>query len=213
MTSRRTRVRLVDRLRDKGIRDERVLAAIAHVPRHLFIDEGIESRAYEDTALPIGHGQTISQPYVVALMTQAVLGNSAPKQVLEIGTGSGYQAAIIAQLVERVYTVERIKPLLQRARSVIRTLAYKNIKTHHADGEWGWKAHAPYDAILVTAAPEVVPESLLKQLAPGGRMIIPVGKQRGSQRLLEIENTPKGFVETRLEQVKFVPFLPGRVEE
>lgn len=211
MTSRRTRVRLADRLREKGISDERVLAAITHVPRHLFVDEALASRAYEDTALPIGYGQTISQPYVVALMTQAVLDVVVPQKVLEVGTGSGYQAAILAQLAAQVYTVERIDDLRQKASRLFRTLKYNNIKSSYADGEWGWSAHAPFDAIVVTAAPEQVPPSLLEQLAIGGKLVIPVGRQGAAQSLLVIARTPDGYAEEIIERVSFVPFLTGKV--
>ncbi|MEM7210122.1 MAG: protein-L-isoaspartate(D-aspartate) O-methyltransferase [Pseudomonadota bacterium] len=211
MTSQRTRVRLVERLRDKGIRDERVLAAMAHVPRHMFVDEGIETRAYEDTALPIGHGQTISQPYIVALMTQSIMSAGDPKRVLEVGTGSGYQAAVLAQLIPHVYSVERLLPLFQRAQSVFRTLGYTNVITHHADGEWGWAKHEPYDAIMVTAAPQQVPESLIKQLKVGGVMIIPLGRENADQRLIKVTRTEQGIEEEEVERVRFVPFLSGRV--
>ena len=211
MTSRRTRVRLVDRLREKGIRDERVLAAVAQVPRHLFVDEALESRAYEDTALPIGHGQTISQPYVVALMTQSILDTKVPAKVLEVGTGSGYQAALLSQIVPEVFTIERIQSLLQRATTLFRKLGIENIKTANLDGALGWSAHAPYDAILVTAAPERIPEALLEQLSMGGKLVIPVGKQGQAQSLLQVVRGSDGFVKNIVERVSFVPFLSGKV--
>ncbi len=211
MTSKRTRMRLVDRLREKGIIDERVLSAMARVPRHLFVDEAIETRAYEDTALPIGHGQTISQPYVVALMTQSILEDGIPHKVLEVGTGSGYQAALLAQLVPQVFTVERIDDLLKKSRTLFYTLKYNNIKTNNADGGWGWQVHAPYDAIVVTAAPESIPGSLLDQLAIGGKLIIPVGRQGEAQSLLQVLRQSDGYVQKMVESVNFVPFLPGKV--
>lgn len=211
MTSRRTRIRLVDRLREKGISDERVLAAMLRVPRHLFVDEALESRAFEDTALPIGHGQTISQPYIVALMTQSIFNCSPPGKVLEIGTGSGYQAALLSQLVPEVFTVERIQSLLKKATTLFRNLGIENIVSANSDGEWGWSAHAPYDAILVTAAPERIPQALLDQLAVGGRMVIPVGVQGGPQSLLQVVREADGFVQTVVEQVSFVPFLSGKI--
>lgn len=211
MTSRRTRVRLVERLREKGISDERVLAAVEQVPRHLFVDEALESRAYEDTALPIGHGQTISQPYIVALMTQSILEFKYPEKVLEVGTGSGYQAALLSQLMPEVFSVERIQSLLLRANTLFRQLGIDNIKTTNSDGGWGWKAHAPYDAILVTAAPETIPEALLDQLSIGGKLVIPVGKQGQSQSLMQVRRKPDGFVKKIVERVSFVPFLSGKV--
>ena len=211
MTSQRTRVRLVNRLRDKGISDERVLAAITHVPRHLFVDEAIASRAYEDTALPIGHGQTISQPYIVALMTQFLIAGEIPKKVLEIGTGSGYQAALLSQLVPQVYTVERIGGLRQKASTLFRRLGYSNIKASTADGEMGWSTHAPFDAIIVTAAPETIPESLLSQLVVGGKLVIPVGRQGEVQSLIEVRRDEDGFHRSEIEQVSFVPFLSGKI--
>ncbi len=211
MTSRRTRLRLVERLREKGIGDERVLAAMSHVPRHLFVDEALASRAYEDTALPIGHGQTISQPYVVALMTQSILDAELPEKVLEVGTGSGYQAALLSQLVPEVFTVERIESLLQKATTLFQKLGIENIKTVNCDGEWGWSEHAPYDAILVTAAPENIPEALLEQLAPGGKLVIPVGKQGQVQSLMQVVREADGFVKTVVERVSFVPFLSGKI--
>lgn len=210
MTSQRTRNRMVDRLRDRGIENELVLDTLANVPRHLFVDEAMATRAYEDSALPIGNGQTISQPYVVARMTEVLLANGPVKKVLEVGTGSGYQAAILSQLVDSVYTVERIKNLLDKARHRFRALEYRNVNTRYSDGSWGWGGNGPYEAIIVTAAPASVPEPLLDQLEVGGRMIVPVGNQRGQQMLTVITRTRVGFEREELSDVKFVPFLSGK---
>jgi protein-L-isoaspartate(D-aspartate) O-methyltransferase len=210
MTSLRTRDRLVRRLQEEGIRNVGVLEAIRDVPRHLFVDEALASRAYEDTALPIGFGQTISQPYIVALMTEALLGGAtAPQKVLEVGTGSGYQAVVLARLVPKVYSVERNRNLLQRARQLFRELRIYNIQTDFSDGSWGWPAHGPYDGIVVTAAPLEVPKALLEQLADGGRMVIPVG-DRGAQELRLIVRQGDQFEESHLAWVSFVPLVPGR---
>ena len=209
MTSQRTRDRLVQRLREEGIKDERVLNVIRSTPRHLFVDEALSSRAYEDTALPIGHGQTISQPYIVALMTQALLADGVPAKVLEVGSGSGYQAAVLAQLVSRVYSVERIRALHERARTLLRNLGLNNAHLYYSDGSWGLKQFAPFDAIIVTAAPEEIPEPLLHQLAVGGRMIIPVGKEHGVQKLLKITRTESHYEQQLLEAVSFVPLCQG----
>jgi protein-L-isoaspartate(D-aspartate) O-methyltransferase len=206
MTSRRTRDRLIQRLRDEGIRDERVLEAIRHVPRHVFVDEALASRAYEDTALPIGHGQTISQPYIVARMTQALIAGGRPKKVLEVGTGSGYQTAVLAGLVDEIYSVERLEPLMKLARKRLREIGCRNVHIRLSDGSWGWKEHAPYDGIIVTAAPAEVPRPLLEQLAPGGRLVIPVGGP-AMQELLLVQNTDKGPVQERLDLVNFVPLV------
>jgi len=206
MTSQRTRERLVQRLREEGIRDERVLESIRRVPRHLFVDEALASRAYENTALPIGHGQTISQPYIVALMTERLMAGGRLKKVLEVGTGSGYQTAVLANLVDELYTVERIEPLMKQARRRLRELGHRNVQVKLSDGSWGWKEHAPYDGIIVTAAPAAVPQSLIEQLAPGGRLVIPVGGP-AMQELLLIQNTDKGVVQERLELVNFVPLV------
>lgn len=208
MTSQRTRERLIGRLREKGIRHQQVLEVIRNTPRHLFVDEALASRAYEDTALPIGHGQTISQPYVVARMTELLFGDAMPAKVLEVGTGCGYQTAILAQLATEVFTVERIGALLSQARRRFRSLAIRNIRTKHSDGQWGWPGLAPYGGILVTAAPEEVPSGLLEQLAPGGRLVIPVGPQ-GRQQLAMFEHTADGYVQTMHEAVSFVPLLGG----
>lgn len=209
MTSLRTRDRLIARLREEGISNPAVLEAIREVPRHLFVDEALASRAYEDTALPIGFGQTISQPYIVALMTEAVLADGTPEKVLEVGTGSGYQAAVLSRLVPKVYSVERHSKLLQRTRQLFRELRIYNIKTHLSDGSWGWPGHAPYDAIVVTAAPLEVPQALLEQLADGGRLVIPVG-DRGGQELRVIRRNGYRFEESHLAWVSFVPLVPGR---
>ncbi len=206
MTSRRTRERLVQRLREEGIKDERILGSIGGIPRHVFVDEALASRAYEDTALPIGHGQTISQPYIVALMTQVLLDGGRLKKVLEVGTGSGYQTAVLAGLVDDIYSVERIEPLMKQARRRLRELGFRNVQIKLSDGGWGWKEHAPYDGIIVTAAAPEVPPALLEQLAPGGRMVIPVGGS-AMQELLLVQNADKGFTQERLELVNFVPLV------
>lgn len=210
MTSQRTRDRLVQRLREHGIADERVLAVIGAVPRHIFIDEALSTRAYEDTALPIGHGQTISQPFIVALMTKALL-NRPRERVLEIGTGSGYQTAVLAALVKRVFTVERIAPLIERARERFRALKLRNIRVKYDDGNMGWADQGPFDGIIVTAAARSVPDALREQLAVGGRIVIPVGDDR-SQELKVIDRTEDGFIEESLEYVRFVPLLRGTVD-
>ena len=207
MTSQRARDRLVERLRAEGIHDARVLSVIRNLPRHLFVEEALESRAYEDSALPIGLGQTISQPYIVALMTQAIL-EIAPRRVLEIGTGSGYQAAVLAPLVEQVYTVERIQKLLTQARSRLRKLGLNNVRSRHDDGRLGWPEEAPFDAILVTAAGDEVPDALVGQLAPGGMLVAPVGSP-GSQSLVRLRRTPEGVQREHLGGVVFVPLLGG----
>jgi len=211
MTSQRTRDRLVDRLREKGIKNERVLEVIRTTPRHIFVDEAMAHRAYEDNALPIGHGQTISQPYTVARMTEVLLEAGVPDVVLEVGTGSGYQSAILSRLVPKVYTVERISALLQKARDAHRKLGLLNVYSKHSDGSWGWEPNAPYPAIMVTAAPESVPPSLLQQLAVGGRMVIPVGTIGGVQQLTLITRDADGIKETMLELARFVPLLDGAV--
>lgn len=210
MTSQRTRNRMVSRLRDRGIENESVLETLASVPRHLFVDEAMATRAYEDSALPIGDGQTISQPYVVARMTEVLLEEGPVGKVLEVGTGSGYQAAILAQLVDNVYTVERIKNLLDKARHRFRALEYRNLHTRHSDGSWGWATNGPYEAIIVTAAPASVPEPLLEQLDIGGRMIVPLGNQQRQQMLTVITRTRAGYERRELSDVKFVPFLSGK---
>lgn len=208
MTSRRTQDRLIQALEREGIADQRVLNAMRQVPRHVFVEEALASRAYENTALPIGLGQTISQPWVVARMTEAVIEESIPEKVLEIGTGSGYQAAVLALLVKQVFTVERIDPLLRQARRRFRELGLRNIRTRHADGFQGWPEQAPFEAVMLTAAPPQMPEELLDQLAVGGRLVAPVGGF-GGQRLLRITRTEDGLEEETLGDVVFVPMLPG----
>jgi len=205
MTSARTRERLVQRLREAGIRDAAVLEAIGRVPRHLFMDEALASRAYEDTALPIGHGQTISQPYMVARMTELLLADGA-RRVLEIGTGSGYQTAVLCALTQEVYSVERIEPLHKSARRCLQELGYRNFRLKLSDGSDGWPEYGPYDAILVTAAAADVPTALLAQLAPGGRLLIPVGNS-ARQELLSIRQTAEGVVREHVELVNFVPLV------
>jgi protein-L-isoaspartate(D-aspartate) O-methyltransferase len=208
MTSQRARDRLVERLRsDGGIRDERVLSALRTLPRHLFIDEALASRAYEDTALPIGNGQTISQPWVVARMTEALIEHGLPKRVLEIGTGSGYQAAVLATLGIEVFTVERIDELLRVARRRFRNLGL-NLRTKHDDGRLGWPEYAPFDAIIVTAAGAAIDPALLDQLGEGGTLVAPVGGP-ASQNLLRIRKTPEGVVRDDLGKVVFVPLVSG----
>ena len=211
MTSQRTRDRLVSRLRATGVAAERVLQAIANTPRHLFVDEALAHRAYEDTALPIGFAQTLSQPYIVARMTEILLENGVPDVVLEVGTGSGYQSAILSRLVPKVYTVERISALLQKARDAHRKLGLMNVFSKHSDGSWGWEPNAPYPAIMVTAAPEVVPPSLLQQLAVGGRMVIPVGSRFMVQQLVLVSKNEAGDITTRqILPVRFVPLTGDR---
>ncbi len=212
MTSQRSRDRLIDQLREMGIKSETVLAAMRNIPRHIFVDEALASRAYDNTALPIGHNQTISQPYVVARMTEALLRNKEVDKVLEVGTGCGYQTAVLAQLARQVYSIERINTLLAGARERFHTLRYRNIKARYGDGTKGWPDHAPFQGILVAAAPVKVPDALLEQLAKGGRMIIPIGHS-GTQKLLCITRTDTGFKEKNLDMVSFVPMLQGRSYE
>jgi protein-L-isoaspartate(D-aspartate) O-methyltransferase len=208
MTSVRTRDRLIERLRAEGIVNEQVLAALRAVPRHIFVDEALASRAYEDTALPIGAGQTISQPYIVARMTEALVDGKRLSKVLEIGTGCGYQTAVLAQLVDRVYGIERINSLIGPARERLHALGVNNVRIRNGDGFEGWPAHAPYDGIMVAAAPGYVPEPLIEQLAIGARLVIPVGTQ-GAQRLVSLLRTDSGIEEETLAQVSFVPLVPG----
>jgi protein-L-isoaspartate(D-aspartate) O-methyltransferase len=210
MTSQRTRDRLIQRLHEEGIEDLTVLKVMGEMPRHIFVDEALSSRAYEDTALPIGFGQTLSQPYIVARMTESLLAGGPLQKVLEVGTGSGYQAAILARLVGLVYTVERIKPLLIQAQLRFDHLGITNIRVKCADGFGGWPACGPYQGILVTAAPAEVPKSLLKQLAMGGRMVIPVGAAR-AQSLMIVTRTSDGFDMKTLEQVSFVPLVGEKI--
>jgi protein-L-isoaspartate(D-aspartate) O-methyltransferase len=211
MTSLRTRERLIQRLRDQGVSNMRVLDVMLNTPRHIFLDEALAHRAYEDTALPIGHGQTISQPYIVARMTEVLLGAAGGKltKVLEVGTGSGYQTSILAQLIPQVYSVERIKPLQDKARDTFRQLGLRNIQLRHADGGFGWPEAGPYDGILSTAAPQSVPEDLLAQLAPGGILVIPLGGREQHLHLILHDPETGKFITQVLEPVKFVPFLSG----
>ena len=208
MTSARTRDRLVQRLREQGIANLAVLERIRNVPRHIFVDEALGSRAYEDTALPIGFGQTISQPYIVARMTEALLEAGTPENVLEVGTGCGYQTAVLAPLAKRVNTIERIEPLLARARERLKELGIRNVRFRHGDGSLGWKAHAPFDGILVAAAPLTVPEPLLKQLKVGGRLIVPIGPE-GQQQLVRLTRREQRTERETLGSVAFVPLLGG----
>lgn len=208
MTSARTRERLIQRLQDQGIRDERVLDRIRNVPRHLFVDEALASRAYEDTALPIGFGQTISQPFIVARMTEQLLAGGPLAKVLEIGTGCGYQTAVLSPLVGEIYSVERIAAILGRARRTLRELKVRNANFRHADGAVGWAARAPFDGILMTAAPHAVPTALFDQLAIGGRLIAPVGPD-AKQELLRYTKTEKRLERESLGAVSFVPLLSG----
>ncbi|MEC9387167.1 MAG: protein-L-isoaspartate(D-aspartate) O-methyltransferase [Pseudomonadota bacterium] len=206
MTSRRTRMRLVQRLREGGIESDRVLEVIGQVPRHIFLDEALSHRAYEDTSLPIGHGQTLSQPYIVARMTELLLAH-APQRVLELGTGSGYQTAVLSQLFPEIYSVERIRPLQDHARDRLRQLNVRNVLLKHADGGMGWPERGPFDGIIVTAAPVEVPRELLDQLADGGVLIAPVGEE--NQVLVEIIRKGNHFERHNLEPVHFVPLLGG----
>ena len=207
MTSARTRARMIERLREKGIRDERVLAALAAVPRHIFVEEALASRAYEDTALPLGFSQTISQPYIVARMLEVLCAGRELGRTLEVGAGCGYQAAVLAQLTEEVYAVERIGPLLAKAKANMRTIQQFRVRLKHADGQFGLPEAAPFDTIILAAAASHVPPQLLQQLALGGRMLMPLGA--AEQHLLLIERRAEGLVETRLDGVRFVPLLSG----
>lgn len=209
MTSQRTRDRLVARLGDEGIHDLRVLDAIRTLPRHFFVDEALASRAYEDTALPIGHGQTISQPYVVARMTEALLAVEPMERVLEVGTGCGYQAAVLAKLVPEVYSIERIPELSRQARERLRALGFNNAHLRQADGGAGWPDRAPFDGILLAAAPEDVPVELLEQVREGGRIVAPVGTEGGRQELITLDRTADGFERSVLDYVAFVPLVRG----
>jgi protein-L-isoaspartate(D-aspartate) O-methyltransferase len=209
MTSQRTRRRMVERLRGQGIRDERVLAAMAAVPRHVFVEEALASRAYEDTALPIGFGQTISQPYVVAKMIETLLAEKSPGKVLEVGTGCGYQAAVLAHVFPEVYSIERIKRLLERARGNLLALRLKNLRLAHGDGYAGLESAAPFASIIVAAAARAVPQALRAQLAPGGRMVLPLESGKG-QRLKLVERNGRGFIESELDAVRFVPLELGK---
>jgi protein-L-isoaspartate(D-aspartate) O-methyltransferase len=207
MTSLRTRDRMLTRLREQGIKDEIVLSVMGEIPRHIFVDEALSIRAYEDVSLPIGFGQTISQPYIVARMTELLRAGGTPNKVLEIGTGCGYQTAVLSRIANEVFSLERIRPLVMKARSHLRTLKCANVKLDHADGSIGLNEYAPFDGIIVTAAASHVPEELTAQLAVGGRLVIPVGTS--SQILYLIERTETEFKQTKLETVKFVPLLGG----
>ncbi len=210
MTSDRTRVRMIEALRLRGVKNERVLNVMAEVPRHVFVEEALQERAYEaDKALPIGHGQTISTPEIVAIMTELLCENGTPKKVLEIGTGCGYQTAVLAKLAKEVYTVERIAPLMDKARRTLRDLRYFNIIFKHADGHFGYADGGPYDGIIMTAAATYVPVELKQQLAVGGRMVLPVGKDSETQKLTVIDRTAEGFSEKVVHDVRFVPLVPG----
>ncbi|SDX03153.1 protein-L-isoaspartate(D-aspartate) O-methyltransferase [Nitrosomonas communis] len=211
MTSQRTRMRMVERLREQGITDERVLTVMNTIPRHLFVEEALASRAYDDVALPINFGQTISSPWTVARMTELLRANSSLGKVLEIGTGSGYQTAVLAQLAQEVYSIERIGSLLTRTRIRLRELRINNIHLRHADGLLGFPEVAPFDSIMMTAVTTQVPESLLEQLMIGGRIVYPKGSQK--QNLCVIEHTSQGFIETILDEVKFVPILSGVISK
>ena len=211
MTSQRTRARMVERLREQGIRDARVLDAMAAVPRHFFVEEALASRAYEDSALPIGFGQTISQPYVVARMIEVLLQDRQLGKVLEIGTGCGYQAAVLASLATEVYSIERIKELLERARANLRELRLKNLRLAHGDGSAGLEKSGPFDSIILAAAAREMPQPLLSQLARGGRMILPL-REAGAdaQRLVLVERSRLGYTEVALDPVRFVPLRAGK---
>lgn len=207
MTSQRTRDRMVQRLREQGIKDEVVLGAMNAIPRHIFVDEALSIRAYEDVSLPIGYGQTISQPYIVARMTEILRSGNPLGRVLEIGTGCGYQTAVLSRVAQEIYSVERISPLLMKARNNLRELRTRNVKVKHADGHYGLPDLAPFDGIMVTAGATHIPNELLQQMTVGGRMVIPVGTQE--QTLVLVERLPEEFRQTKLEAVKFVPLLGG----
>jgi len=211
MTSERTRARMIERLREQGIRDPRVLGAMAAVPRHLFVEEALASRAYEDTALPIGFAQTISQPYIVARMIEVLVHEKEPQKVLEVGTGCGYQAAVLARVFPEVYSIERIKGLHERSRANLLGLKLSNLRLVHGDGYAGLEKAAPFQAIVVAAAAPQMPEALLRQLAPGGRMVLPLRDgANGAQRLVLVQRSARGFVETELDTVRFVPMEAGK---
>ena len=208
MTSARTRERLVQRLREQGIRSADVLERIRAVPRHIFVDEALASRAYEDTALPIGFGQTISQPFIVARMTEALLEGGPLRNVLEVGTGCGYQTAVLSPLVVRIHSIERVEPLLKRAKERLKELGVRNVRFRHGDGTLGWAGNAPYDGIIVAAAPLRVPDALLAQLAVGGRLVVPVGAE-GAQELLRFTRREQRVDRESLGAVSFVPLVAG----
>jgi protein-L-isoaspartate(D-aspartate) O-methyltransferase len=208
MTSSRTRARMIERLREQGIKNEAVLAAMYEVPRHLFVDEALASRAYDDVSLPINFSQTISRPYIVARMAEALCASGSLDRVLEIGTGCGYQAAVLAQIAKEVYTVERIRPLYERARKLLGELKVRNVSVRYGDGSAGLPEVAPFDGIVMSAAAPVLSAALREQLAVGGRMALPVGTQE--QWLYLVQRDAQGFRESKLEPVKFVPLLTGK---
>ncbi len=207
MTSQRTRMRMIERLRDQGVKDELVLQAMAEIPRHLFVDEALASRAYDDVSLPIGFGQTISNPYIVARMVELARGGRTLDKVLEIGTGCGYQAAVLSRVAREVYSLERLAGLLSKARVRLRDLGLRNIKLKHGDGHAGLKEQGPFDAIVMAAAATHLPETLVGQLVEGGRLVLPLGTRE--QRLVLVERNAEGFAQTLLDAVKFVPMIAG----
>ncbi len=208
MTSQRTRDRLIDRLQQKGISHPDVLRVMRLVPRHLFVDEAMANRSYEDSSFPIGYGQTISQPYIVARMTELLMESESLENILEVGTGSGYQAAVLGGLVKNLHTVEVIPELYRQSRDLLYKIGYKNIRTHLSDGSWGWADAAPYDAIMATAAPAEIPPALVQQLKIGGRLVIPVGAQNGEQVLQVVtRNSESNYSVENHEAVLFVPLV------
>ena len=207
MTSQRTRLRMIERLRDQGVKDELVLQAMAEIPRHLFVDEALASRAYDDVSLPIGFGQTISNPYIVARMVELARGGRTLDKVLEIGTGCGYQAAVLSRVAREVYSLERLAGLLSKARVRLRDLGLRNIKLKHGDGHAGLKEQGPFDAIVMAAAATHLPETLVGQLVEGGRLVLPLGTRE--QRLVLVERNAEGFAQILLDAVKFVPMIAG----
>jgi protein-L-isoaspartate(D-aspartate) O-methyltransferase len=207
MTSQRTRMRMVERLRDQGVKDEQVLAAMLDIPRHIFVDEALSSRAYDDVSLPIGFGQTISNPFTVARMVELARGGRALEKVLEIGTGCGYQAAVLSRVARGVYSIERLAGLLSKARVRLRELGIRNVKVKHGDGHAGLKEVGPFDAIVIAAAATHLPELLAEQLAKGGRLVLPLGTRE--QRLVLVERSAEGFTQSVLDEVKFVPMIAG----
>ncbi|MEH6503661.1 MAG: protein-L-isoaspartate(D-aspartate) O-methyltransferase [Cycloclasticus sp.] len=209
MTSQRTRDRLIQQLQKLGIKDQRVLDVMKQIPRHLFVAEALASRAYENNSLPIGQGQTISQPYMVARMTELLIEDGMPENVLEVGTGSGYQSAVLASLIPRVFSVERIRPLQEKAKTVLAEIGFRNISFKHSDGGWGWKACGPYQGILAAAAPAEIPVNLLEQLDIGAKLVIPIGVE-GQQVLQRVTRTESAYEVETIEPVSFVPFLKGR---
>ncbi len=214
MTSQRTRDRLIDRLQQKGITHPDVLRVMRLVPRHLFVDEAMASRSYEDSSFPIGHGQTISQPYIVARMTELLMESESLENILEVGTGSGYQAAVLGGLVKNLHTVEVIPELYRQSRDLLYKVGYRNIRTHLSDGSWGWADAAPYDAIMVTAAPDEIPSALIQQLKVGGRLVIPVGAQNGEQVLQVVtRNSESNYSVENHESVVFVPLVSNKISK